>query len=188
MAGVEEDRPRLPYAARDRRSVGLIVLLLFAVLAAIVLIRNLSRRPDRGVATPVANTEAPPPEPVPAVAPTAPPTAAPAAAPAPAEAEDEPAISARKQSEIARVIQDGRPRLKICYQRALVRDATLVHGNLRVRASVAPSGRVDSVNISGPAAFRPLDPCLKATVSRWTFPSAPAAYEAEFPLELRAGQ
>ena len=43
MANVQEDRPRLPYGARERRSVGLLVLLFLAVFAAIFFIRNLRR-------------------------------------------------------------------------------------------------------------------------------------------------
>jgi outer membrane biosynthesis protein TonB len=183
MANVE-DRPRLPYGARDRRSVGLLVLLFLAVFAAIFFIRNIaSRHHEPAATTPVASAAAPPATPpageVEQTAATAPPAAS---------ADDEPAMSARKQSEIARAISEGRPALTVCYQRALVRDETLVNGNLKVRLSVAPSGRVGAVNISGPAAFRALDPCLKAAVSKWTFPTASAPYVAEFPLELRGAQ
>jgi hypothetical protein len=86
------------------------------------------------------------------------------------------------------VVSAGRPRLAACYQRALVRDASLVHGNLRVHVSVAPSGHVARVNVRGPAAFRVLKPCLSDAVSQWTFPGAAAAYETEFPLALQASQ
>ena len=183
MANVQDDRRRLPYGARDRRSVGLLVLLFLAVFAAIFFIRNLASRHHEPAATaPVASSEAPAAVP-PALEQAA--AAAPAAAPA---VDDEPALSARKQSDIARVVEDGRPALTACYQRALVRDETLVNGNLKVRATVAPSGRVGTVNISGPPSFHALDPCLKAAVSKWTFPTAPAPYQAEFPLELRGAQ
>ena len=63
-----------------------------------------------------------------------------------------------------------------------------MNGNLKVRLSVAASGRVDTVNVSGPPSFHALDPCLKTAVSKWTFPTAPAPYQAEFPLELRGAQ
>jgi hypothetical protein len=182
MANVQEDRPRLPYGARDRRSVGLLVLLFLAVIAAIFFIRNsAARRHAPAASAPVASTEVP----------AAPPPAehadqAAAAAPAAAAAEDdEPAMSARKQAGIARVVEEGRPALAACYQRALVRNEKLVNGNLKVRLSVAPSGRVNTVNVSGPPSFHALDPCLKAAVSKWTFPSAATSYHAEFPLELR---
>ena len=184
MANVQQDRPRLPYGARERRSVGLLVLLFLAVFAAIFFIRNLASRHHEPAATaPVANAEVPTatPPPVEQAAAVAPAGAAMAAA-------EEPALSARKQSEIARAIEDGRPALTACYQRALVRDETLVNGNLKVRLSVAASGRVDTVNVSGPPSFHALDPCLKTAVSKWTFPTAPAPYQAEFPLELRGAQ
>ena len=183
MANVQDDRRRLPYGARDKRSVGLLILLFLAVFAAIFFIRNLASRHHEPAATaPVASTEVPTAAPPPLEQAA---EAAPAVAPAAAE---EPALSARKQSAIARVVEDGRPGLAACYQRALVRDETLVNGNLKVRLSVAASGRVDNVNISGPPSFHALDPCLKTAVSKWTFPTAPAPYQAEFPLELRGAQ
>jgi outer membrane biosynthesis protein TonB len=183
MANVQDDRRRLPYGARDKRSVGLLILLFLAVFAAIFFIRNLASRHHEPAATaPVASPEVPTAA-QPALEQAA--EAAPAVAPAAAE---EPALSARKQSEIARAIEDGRPALTACYQRALVRDETLVNGNLKVRVSVAASGRVDTVNVSGPPSFHALDPCLKTAVSKWTFPTAPAPYQAEFPLELRGAQ
>jgi hypothetical protein len=180
MANVQEDRPRLPYGARDRRSVGLLVLLFLAVIAAIFFIRNISaRRHAPEASAPVASTEAP------AAPPSAEQTDQAAAA---APAADEPAMSARKQAGIARVVEEGRPALAACYQRALVRNEKLVNGNLKVRLSVAPSGRVNTVNVSGPPSFHALDPCLKAAVSKWTFPSAATSYQAEFPLELRGAE
>ena len=183
MANVQGQRPQLPYGAREKRSVGLLVLLFLVVFAAIFFIRNVaSRHHESAPAAPVASTEAPIAAPPPLEQAAA---AAPAVVPA---ADDTPALSARKQSEIARAIEDGRPALTACYQRALVRDETLVNGNLKVRLSVAASGRVDTVNVSGPPSFHALDPCLKTAVSKWTFPTAPAPYQAEFPLELRGAQ
>ena len=94
-------------------------------------------------------------------------------------------MSVRKMSALERVVEDGRARLGACYQRALVRDDSLVNGHLTVRVSVAASGRVDRVLVSGPRAFRALNPCLQAAVSRWTFPTAAAPYTAEFLLAFR---
>ena len=183
MANVQEDRPRLSYGARERRSVGLLVLLFLAVIAAIFFIRNISARRHAPDATaPVASTE------VPAAPPAAEQTDQAAAAAPAAATDDEPAMSARKQAGIARVVEEGRPALAACYQRALVRNEKLVNGNLKVRLSVAPSGRVNTVNVSGPPSFHALDPCLKAAVSKWTFPSAATSYQAEFPLELRGAE
>jgi hypothetical protein len=186
MANLQEDRPRLLYGAREKRSVALLVLLFLAVFAAIFFIRNIAaRHHEPGATAAVASAEAPPAAPLPA-APVEQAAAAPAGAAA--AAEDEPAMSVRKQASIARVVEEGRPALTACYQRALVRNETLINGNLRVRMSIAPSGRVDTVNISGPPSFHALDPCLKTAVSKWTFPTAPTAYQAEFPLELRGAQ
>jgi hypothetical protein len=187
MAGVE--------TASGRRSVAVFVLALVAVMAAIIFMGKLSRRhaSQAPAAAPEAVAE-PPAAPVAPPAPEAaePPAAAvraaatPVAASAPEAAPRQP--NTQQQFQITRVVRDGRPGLEACYQRALVRDASLVHGNLSVRVAVAPSGHVDHVNITGPAAFRPLNPCLEAAVSRWTFPRADAPYETKFPLQLRVSE
>ncbi len=188
MAGVREDRPwDLPGAAPGRRFFPMLVLFLIAAIAAIALIWKFSRPAVRHAAAPVASgeaetTTAPPPPGDPEPAPAG------AAAAAPAADDDEPEISARKQAEIARVIRSGRPGLKACYQRALTRDDRLVFGDLTVHLTVAPSGRVEAVNITGPRAFRVVEPCLERAVSRWTFPTAASAYDAEFPLVLQGSQ
>jgi outer membrane biosynthesis protein TonB len=181
MAGVREDGRRLSVSqvASGRRSTGVLVMFLVAVLAAIALIWSLSRRPVRRPPAPIANVE--PPAPPPAAGPVP----APAVSPAPA---DEGVLSPRQQAEIGRVIGDGRPGLKVCYQRALTRDERLVYGDLTVRVSIAPSGKVDRVSIVGPPAFRALEPCLETAISKWTFPAGPEAYATEFPLVLRGKQ
>jgi outer membrane biosynthesis protein TonB len=180
MAGIRDDRRRLKPVERASgvRSPGVLVLALIAVLAAIALLWNISQRSVHRVA-PFAPTETPSPPP-PAAGPPAP-----AVAPA---AIDEPPISARKQSEIARVVKDGSPGLKNCYQRALVRDDSLVHGNVIVHVSVAPSGKADTVRVSGPAGFRAMQPCFEETISRWAFPTASEPYATEFPLVLQGRQ
>jgi hypothetical protein len=185
MAGVREDRPRLlfPQSASTRRPLGILVVALIAVLAAIALVSNVSRRATHRAAAPVAMAETPPAAPEPAA--QAVPAEQPAAVPVEPAA---PELSAASQAEIGRVISDGRPGLAACYQRALVRDETLLNGHVAVRVSVAASGRVDTVNIKAPPAFRVLSPCLKRAVSRWTFPAASAPYETDFPLVLRAMQ
>jgi outer membrane biosynthesis protein TonB len=198
MAQVRADRPgvMLPEPSTRRRPICATIALLVAVLAAIALMWNFSRRPARQqaqVPAPLALAEAPPataPAPPPdeeAAAPAAAASAAPAAAEERAPAE-QPEMSARKQAQIARVINDGRPSLKTCYQRALTRDDRLVHGDLTVRLSVGSSGRVSDVNIKGPRKFRAVEPCLETAISKWTFPKAPASYDAEFPLALEGAQ
>jgi len=182
MAEVRQDRGGiLPGSASGGRSVAVLVMALVAVLAAIALIFNASRRSAHQPPASVENVEPPAPTPPPAAGPEP----SPAAGPVPI---DDDAASARRQAAIARAIDGGRPGLAACYQRALVRDDSLVHGKVTVRASIAPSGRVDSVNVVGPAAFRAMQPCLQTAISKWDFPAAPAAYATEFPLVLRGNQ
>jgi hypothetical protein len=121
------------------------------------------------------------------------PTAAPATGPTAVAAEVvEPASAAPSQSQIARVVTDGRAGLHACYQRALVRDETLVNGDVKVRASVAPSGRVDSVAVDAPpdshAFSHAMSPCLKRAVSQWRFPEASNPYEARFAIALHGAE
>jgi len=183
MAEVRQDRGGiLPGSASGGRSVAVLVMALVAVLAAIALIFNASRRSAHQPPASVENVEPPAPTPPPAAGPEP----LPAASPVPID--DDGAASARRQAAIARAIDGGRPGLTACYQRALVRDDSLVHGKVTVRASIASSGRVDSVNVVGPAAFRAMQPCLHTAISRWNFPAAPEPYTAEIPLVLQGNQ
>ena len=59
-----------------------------------------------------------------------------------------------------------------------------MHGKVTVRVSIAASGRVETVGVGGPAAFRAMQPCLETAIAKWKFPAAPAAYSAEFPLVM----
>jgi len=157
----------------------MLVAALAVVLVAIAMIANFSRRQASGrpgamekvtlAAAPVPAAEAEP-EPEPLVGP---------------ERTDVGATSARKQTTIARAVEDGRPSLATCYQRALVKDDSLVHGKVTVRVSIAASGRVERVRVAGPAPFRAMQPCLATAIAKWDFPSAPAAYATEFPLVMQ---
>ena len=195
MASIREDRPRLVHVASTagRRSVGLMVLLFLAVLAAITFMANVSRRPVHHASAPLAMAAAETPAAEPAAGAVTEPTAAPAtglsavSAAAPAQAVES-AADAPSQAQIARVISDGRPGLHACYQRALVRDETLMNGNVKVRASVAPSGRVDNVAVNAPPDFRAMSPCLKRAVSHWRFPEASDPYETQFALALHGAE
>jgi hypothetical protein len=208
MAGVQQDRPRLFLAdpAPHTRSVGVSVALLIAVVAAIAFFWNVSRRAGHGpIAPPIARAEplaTPPisesaggPDSEPAsmslgAAPAiAPPSSSDATEPASEVRPAQPALSPQEQTQIGHVINDGRPGLKTCYERALVRDQTLVRGNLKVSVAVAPSGHVRRVSVRGPAAFREkMTPCLETAVSNWRFPASAAAYEAQFPIALRGAE
>jgi TonB family protein len=181
MAEARRDRGGIFPEVAGRRSARVLVMALIAVLAAIALIWSISRRTAHRSAPAIVEVE-----PV-ATPPVEVPEPAPAAAPAPAPVEES-AASARDQLEISRVIGEGRPALKTCYQRALVRDDSLVHGKVIVRLSIAASGRVDNVRVAGPAGFRALQPCFEEVISRWSFPAAAAPYAAEFPIVLQGRQ
>src|SRR5262245_31854436 len=163
--------------AGQRTSV--LVVALAAVLAAIAVFWNLSRQTPHRAVAPIAHVEAEAAEP-----PAPPPETQPAPAVTPQAATEQPE-TARNRSAIGRVIKDGRPYLKACYQRALSRDDKLVQGDVTVHVSIAASGRVTGVSMRGPAAFRVLEPCLEQAISRWDFPADSAPYTAEFPVEFR---
>lgn len=178
MVGVRQDRGAfMPGSAPGRRSVGVLVAALAVVLVAIAMMLNFSRRHPTSPSAAMDNAAL-------AAAPIAAagPEPAPAVVPVPT---DEDAASARNQAAIGRAVEDGRPGLAACYQRALVKDDSLVHGKVTVRVSLAPSGRVEAVGVAGPAAFRAMQPCLQRAIAKWKFPAAPAAYVTEFPLVLQ---
>ena len=198
MASVREHRPRLWLSepAPHGRSVGLSVALLVAVLAAIAFFWSLSHRKSAHAPAeaPVTTVEPPATLPTPPPAPEPPPAVAAAVAPlaaaaAPDEKPDEqPEMTPSQQSDMARVIRDGRPGLTACYQRALTHDETLVNGRLGVRVSVAPSGKVSRVRVNGPADFADVKPCLEQVVSKWRFPATGASYQTVFPLALHGSE
>ena len=183
MANVRVGRGQgvLPGPGQSRKSLSVLVMMLVAVLAAIVLMSHYSQRASHtsgallgsAVAAPPGAASTPPP-------PGAAPEQASAAPPAPAEDEGE--VTSPSQRRVARVIDDGRDGIKACYQRSLVRNETLVHGRMNVRLSIAPSGRVDTVKVTGPAEFHSVQACLERATTRWTFPAASEPYAAEFPL------
>jgi predicted Zn finger-like uncharacterized protein len=87
---------------------------------------------------------------------------------------------APNQGDITRVVNTNKGGIKICYQRALLRDSSLTHGKIDVEVSIGISGRVKNVAINGPAAFRSLDPCIKDVLSRWVFPASSEEYGTGF--------
>jgi hypothetical protein len=90
------------------------------------------------------------------------------------------ARSTPSQAEIARVINNNKAGIKLCYQRALLRDSSLTHGKIVVKLTLGLSGRVKSVAIDGPQPFLALQPCIKEMVSRWGFPPSSEEYGSEF--------
>jgi hypothetical protein len=79
------------------------------------------------------------------------------------------------------VIEENVSSTRVCYQRALARDAILTDGMVAVKLSIGTSGRLKQVVIDGPVQFRVLEPCVRDVVSRWVFPQASEEYGAEFP-------
>jgi predicted Zn finger-like uncharacterized protein len=84
------------------------------------------------------------------------------------------------QSDITRVVNNNKGGIKICYQRALLRDTSLTHGKIDVNVTIGISGRVKSVGVDGPAPFRALEPCIKDVLSRWVFPASSEEYGTAF--------
>jgi predicted Zn finger-like uncharacterized protein len=84
------------------------------------------------------------------------------------------------QTDIAHVVNANKGGIKICYQRALLRDSSLTHGKIDVTVSIGISGRVKNVAIDGPSSFRTLDPCIKDVLSRWVFPASSEEYGTGF--------
>jgi len=83
-------------------------------------------------------------------------------------------------SDIVRVVNANKAGIKICYQRALLRDSTLTSGKIEVEVSIGISGRVKNVAIQGPVTFRALEPCIKDLLSRWVFPASSDEYGTSF--------
>jgi hypothetical protein len=84
------------------------------------------------------------------------------------------------QSDITRVVNNNKGGIKVCYQRALLRDTSLTHGKIDVNVTIGISGRVKNVGVDGPAPFRALEPCIKDVLSRWVFPASSEEYGTAF--------
>ena len=90
------------------------------------------------------------------------------------------AKSTPAQGDITRVINNNKAAIKVCYQRALLKDSSLTHGKIGVRVTLGLSGKVKNVGVDGPPAFLTLQPCIKDMVSRWVFPPSSEQYDTEF--------
>lgn len=95
------------------------------------------------------------------------------------------ARSTPAQADISRVINANRQGIQTCYQRALLRDNSLVRGKITVRVSIGISGKVKKVSLDAPPQFRTLEPCIREVMSRWAFPPSSEEYGTEFPVVLQ---
>jgi Protein of unknown function (DUF2911) len=86
--------------------------------------------------------------------------------------------------EIGPVVKKGRAAIASCYQRVLRHDPSLAHGRINVSIAIGTVGLVKSVVVEAPEGLRPVEPCVKAAISRWVFPASPEPYSAELPLVL----
>ncbi|HEY8925217.1 MAG TPA: AgmX/PglI C-terminal domain-containing protein [Polyangia bacterium] len=98
------------------------------------------------------------------------------------------ARSTPAQADISRVITNNRQGIQTCYQRALLRDSTLTQGRVTVRVWIGLSGKVKSVSLDAPSAFRSMEPCVRDVMSRWAFPPSSEEYGTEFPFLLQGNQ
>lgn len=85
-----------------------------------------------------------------------------------------------------RVMDKRKSSFRACYGKALLRNPAL-QGQLSLRLSIAPSGRVGTVEVAQESAFdAELAACVKRVVRRVEFPALPAGQYArvEFPLRF----
>jgi len=100
----------------------------------------------------------------------------------------ETANSAALRAAITRVVGNNKGGIKVCYQRALLRDGSLTHGTIRTRIIIGLSGRVKNVSVTGPTAFLALEPCIKDMISRWVFEPNDAEYGTEFSYKFQGNE
>jgi hypothetical protein len=93
------------------------------------------------------------------------------------------------QSQIMAVVRDSgnQAALRACYERALKMDTRLTSGRIDVTVSISMSGSVQRVVINAPSSFILVEPCIKAAVKRWHFPSNNEEYGTSFPLIMQGG-
>lgn len=85
-----------------------------------------------------------------------------------------------------RVMDKRKSSFRACYAKALSRDPAL-KGQLSLRLSIAPSGRVGTVEVVRESAFEAeLAACVTRVIRRVEFPALPAGHYAqvEFPLRF----
>jgi hypothetical protein len=92
-------------------------------------------------------------------------------------------------SQLTAVVRDSgnQSALRACYDRALKMDTHLTSGRIDVRVAISMSGSVQRVVINAPSSFMLVEPCIKAAVKRWHFPSNNEDYDYSFPLLMQGG-
>ena len=83
------------------------------------------------------------------------------------------------------VVNRNRVRMQRCYELAIRGLTDPPGGRFDINIRVGSTGRVSSVNVTGPEIGN-LKQCLRTTVGSWTFPGTSGG-EASFPLVLSAG-
>ena len=89
------------------------------------------------------------------------------------------------QGDISRVINNNRGGIKICYQRALLRDNSLTHGKIGVKRDHRHLGPRQARGHRRPAAVpRRSIPASRRSSARWVFPQASDEYGTEFVVRV----
>jgi predicted Zn finger-like uncharacterized protein len=93
------------------------------------------------------------------------------------------------QQQISAVVRNKANQfaLKACYERALKMDNHLTSGRIDVTVSISAGGAVQRVVVNAPSSFIMVEPCIKAAVKRWVFPSNVEDYATNFPLIMQGG-
>jgi len=86
---------------------------------------------------------------------------------------------------VSSTVTVNKPRLQRCYERAIRGQQSPTAVRMNVSLTVAPSGRVSSVDVtgSGPGGLRE---CMEASIRRWRFPASSEGGPAKFPIVFSA--
>ncbi len=89
--------------------------------------------------------------------------------------------AARAELELAALVAQNRPSLRACLDRAPRLDEAL-----QLRVLITQAGRLSDLFVAEGRAPAAVVGCLARVVSKWTFPSRIADYQAEIPVWLEA--
>jgi hypothetical protein len=85
--------------------------------------------------------------------------------------------------QLSAVVTAQQPTLKVCYDAALERAPSAQELRMDAEISIAPSGRVSSVEIDeGEVSLPGLATCLRNAIRRWKFPQARETTRTGLPL------